>query len=182
MTSKHKNGFWPVWGLCLLVLTGCLTAAGCNRGQVLADQFLPIPDRSWDLAHQPEITIHVKDRKGPYKVYVNLRHTDQYRFANIYLVIHQRRESAALAADSLSVGLLIPENVSKRVELILAEPDGRWTGKHSGNLYTSRQLVWDHHFFPDTGVYILSLEQNMRENPLKQVVAAGLRIERAGAQ
>lgn len=161
MTSKTNIGF-GAGSLVYLLLAGILFAA-CGRDQVLADQFVPIPDRSWEDTYRPEIDIHVKDRPGPYRVYINLRHTDNYRFANIYLLVHQQRGSDAA--------------ISKRVELTLAEPDGRWTGQHSGNLYTSQQLVWDHYFFPDTGVYTLSLEQNMRENPLQHIVAAGLRVE-----
>lgn len=177
MIRKLKFGWWQ----CLFILAVFSSVAGCSRDQVLADQFLLIPDRSWELMYQPEMTVHVKEQKGPYNVFVNLRHTDQYRYSNIFLLIHQKRESDALTMDSARTRSFgnAPEKVSKRVELILAEPDGRWTGSHSGNLYTSQQLVWKDYFFPDTGVFVLALEQNMRENPLKHIVAAGLRIELA---
>lgn len=177
MIRKLKFGWWQ----CLFILAVVFSVAGCSRGQVLADQYMLIPDRSWELSYQPEMTVHVKEQKGPYKVFVNLRHTDQYRYSNIFLLIHQKQELPAMPTDSILTGSFgtAPEKVSKRVELTLAEPDGRWTGSHSGNLYTNQQLVWQDYFFPDTGVFVLSLEQNMRENPLKHVVAAGFRIELA---
>jgi len=169
------------WLQCFFSLAVIFSIAGCKQDQVLADQFLPIPDRSWELTYLPEMTVHVKEQKGPYKVFVNLRHTDQYRYSNIFLLIHQNQELPAAPNDSVrSEFIKVPsKKVTKRVELTLAEPDGRWTGSHSGNFYTSQQLVWQDYFFPDTGVFVLSLEQNMRENPLKHVVAGGFRIELA---
>ena len=165
-----KFSFGKSFGLLILaavLATAGLTTVGCNRERVLTDQFLSIPDRAWEVSHQPEMTVHIQDYKGPYQVYVNFRHSDQYRYSNIFLLIHRKQGF---------------KKESERVELTLAEPDGRWTGSHSGNLYTSQQLVWSDYFFPDTGVFVLSLEQNMRENPLKHVVAAGLRIERSEFQ
>ena len=60
----------------------------------------------------------------------------------------------------------------------MAEPDGRWLGTQSGGLYSHRVLVSEEFFFPDTGIYKIYLEQNMRDNPLDGVESAGLKIVR----
>lgn len=159
MTSRNKR-------FASLLLLG-LFFLGCSDTAVV-DQFLEIPGRSWEYSHQPEIDINIDKPHMAYRIYVNFRHTSQYEYSNVFLLVHQKREG--ILADSLA------ENTT-RIELTLAEPDGRWTGKQSGDIYTHQELIADHYLFPDTGAYTLSLEQNMRENPLNGVVAAGLRIE-----
>lgn len=135
-----------------------LTIVSCQQ-PVLVDKFIEIPDRSWDYTHQPEIDVNVQNRNTAYRVYVNFRHNNQYEYSNVFLLIHQKAGE------------------TQRVELTLAEPDGRWTGKQSGDIYTHQELIMDQFRFPDTGRFVFSMEQNMRENPLKGAVAAGLRIE-----
>lgn len=160
MTSRNK-----AFGLLFLFLG--LPFWGCNNS-VVVDQFMEIPGRSWEYSHQPEIAIHIADPTVAYRMYVNFRHTAQYEYSNIFMLIH--RNETGVPADTLAGN-------TRRIELTLAHPDGRWTGKQSGDIYTYQKLIADRYLFPDTGTYIFSLEQNMRENPLKAVVAAGLRFE-----
>lgn len=187
----------------LFIILLLLGMASCHPNNVVVDKFIPIPDRNWDVDFQPEMEIHVPDNTVPYAIYVNLRHTHQYRYSNIYILLHQELmvpktleneenvlidpvsdidSAATITPDSLLRG--IPNQlkklppVKKRIEMQLAASDGRWLGKQSGNLYTMQRLAIKDYYFPDTGKFKLRLEQNMRDNPLKYVVEAGLRIDR----
>lgn len=185
----------------LFILSLLLGMAACQPNNVVVDRFIPIPDRNWDVDFQPEMEIHVPDNTVPYTIYVNLRHTHQYRYSNIFILLHQNSivsklpekenkalmntqtglDSAAISTDSLAQALALQFKkhppVKKRIEMQLAAPDGRWLGKQSGNLYTMQKLAIKDYYFPDTGKFLLRLEQNMRDNPLKYVVEAGLRID-----
>lgn len=132
-------------------------------GSATLDQFVQIPQRSWAYDFQPRFEFQVDDTAANQRIYVNFRHTNEYKYSNVFLLLHQKNPSGEIQ--------------TKRIELTLAEPDGRWTGKQAGDIYTHRVLVPEIFSFSDTGVFSLSIEQNMRENPLKHVVAAGLRIE-----
>lgn len=151
----------------VLVLT---TAIACNERAALVDQYESIPNREWHYDFRPEVLLRVDDIEQPYKLWINLRHAQNYRYSNLYLLLQQQ----AIWENGLATAS--PEPI-KRVELQLAQPDGRWLGRQSGNLYSYRELAVDRYFFPDTGWYKISLEQNMRDNPLAGVVSAGLRIE-----
>lgn len=143
----------------------------CQYEPALLDEYVQIPQRKWDADFRPEFTLHVEER-GPYQLHVNLRHTPSYRYSNLFVRVQVR----PVLENGLFDG---PGEEPQRYELPLAEPDGRWLGTQSGGLYSYRVLVSDDFHFPDTGIYKIYLEQNMRDNPLEAVESAGLKIERA---
>ena len=66
-----------------------------------------------------------------------------------------------------------------RFEIKLADLDGEWLGKGSGNLYSYQVSALTNFKFPEKGTYTFSIEQNMRDNPLHEVNDVGLRVEKA---
>jgi gliding motility-associated lipoprotein GldH len=58
----------------------------------------------------------------------------------------------------------------------LAESDGRWLGNSAGNLYGQTVLLRENFTFPDTGKYVFSVGQSMRENPLRGINDVGIKI------
>lgn len=153
------------------VIAACLLIfSSCTYTPFVVDHYEEIPQRKWSYDFHPKAEIQVSDKSTPYRLYINLRHTEEYRYSNIFMLIQQQ----PLLPNGLATK---PAEVVKRVEITLAEPDGRWLGQQSGNLYGYRELVMDEYFFPDTGLWRLSLEQNMREELLGGVVSVGFRIE-----
>lgn len=138
-----------------LLLTSCTDTA-------LMDRNVAIADRLWHYDDQPSVSAHITDTTGRYNVYLNLRHTPDYRYANIFVLVHQRYPDGS--------------DTTERFELRLAEPDGRWLGQGSGSVYMHQQLIKANVRFPDTGKYVFTLEQHMRENPLPEVTDVGIRI------
>ena len=145
----------------LLVFVFC---AACTDTAII-DQNRPIADYKWRYDAPANIDVHITDTNVPYRIYVNFRHTPDYRYSNIFMLVHTHEPSG--------------KDSTERIELTLAAPDGRWLGSGGGSVYTHQQLIKDHYFFADTGHYTFSIEQNMRENPLPDVTDVGLRIDRA---
>ena len=145
-------------GAVFIMLLGVM---GCTDTAVL-DQNVAIEDRAWHYEDQPELTAHITDVTRPYHLYLNLRHTPDYRYSNVFILLHQH------APDG--------RDTTERIELTLAEPDGRWLGRGNGSVYTHQQLIKESVRFPDTGNYVFRLEQNMRENPLREFTDVGIRI------
>ncbi|SFC34891.1 gliding motility-associated lipoprotein GldH [Parapedobacter composti] len=129
----------------------------------LLDQYLAIPGNAWDYHEKPEIVARITDTVQPYHIYLNFRHTPDYKYANVYVLLHQ----------TLPDG----RDTTERIELPLALSDGRWLGKGGGSVYTHQVLIKEGVRFPDTGTYVFTLEQHMRENPLREVTHVGMRIE-----
>ncbi|EEI90940.1 gliding motility-associated lipoprotein GldH [Sphingobacterium spiritivorum ATCC 33300] len=143
------------------ILLNVLGLAGCDANTVV-DENTIITDKSWPYNVIPKVKAHITDKNAKYDVYLNLRHNGDYRYANIFVRIHETN----------------PKGVSKkeRRELKLAELDGRWTGNSAGSLYAHQALIHENYSFPDTGIYTFAIEQNMRENPLKDINDVGIKI------
>ena len=144
----------------MLIMAAC--GMSCTDTAVL-DENVAIENRAWLYEDQPRLTAHITDVTIPYNVYLNLRHTPDYPYSNIFVLVHQHAPNG--------------RDTTERVELTLAEPDGRWLGKGNGSVYTHQHLIHEAVHFPDTGNYVFTLEQNMRENPLREITDVGIRVE-----
>ncbi|MFD2553154.1 gliding motility lipoprotein GldH [Sphingobacterium tabacisoli] len=136
-------------------LVSCTNSAVYEKNQ-------PIPDRAWSYEKKPQFDVHIADSKARYNIYINLRHSNEYSFSNIFVLLH---EKGAKLVDT-----------AYRKEIPLAQLDGRWFGNSAGSLYEVQYLAKENFVFPDTGVYTFAVEQNMRENPLKDIVDVGIKV------
>lgn len=140
----------------LILVTSCTDTA-------VLDENVAIADNTWHYDDQPELTAHITDTRQRYDIYLNLRHTPDYRYSNIFMLVHQSGPGI--------------QDTTERFELSLAEPDGRWLGRSTGSMYAHQRLIKENVHFPDTGLYHFIIEQNMRENPLRGVADVGIRVE-----
>lgn len=146
----------------LFVSIIALTAlVSCNSNAIFEDN-TTIPDRSWTYSFKPSYNVKVDDKNAKYDVYINLRHTNEYDYSNIYLLLNEKGK-----------GL---KDTSHRKEISLAALDGKWYGKSAGSLYEVEYLAKKDLIFPDTGLYTFSIEQNMRDNPLKDINDVGIKV------
>lgn len=144
----------------VFIVALCVTS--CTDTAVL-DENVAIANHAWRYEDQPELTAHIVDVTKPYNIYLNLRHTPDYTYSNVFILLHQCQPDG--------------RDTTERLELTLAEPDGRWLGRGNGSVYTHQHLIRESIRFPDTGNYVFTLEQNMRENPLREITDVGIRVE-----
>lgn len=153
-------------GNSLFFLTLFFSVAGIViscRNDALKDEFKPIPNQSWNYNFVPSFEVKVADKQMSYRLKVNLRITADYKYANLFILMHQ------VSPDK--------SRQTKRIELRIADKDGRWLGKGVGSLY-NYQITYDKdYYFPDTGTYRYEIEQNMRDSPLRGVSDVGICIE-----
>ncbi|WP_169719538.1 gliding motility lipoprotein GldH [Olivibacter sitiensis] len=146
----------------MLVIAACcfvLFVCSCEQGAVI-DEFRAIPERDWAYSFHPSFDVPIKDTTQAYDLKLNLRVTGEYKYSNIYVLVRQRNPNGKTNTD--------------RVQLKLADADGRWLGQGGGGLYTYQAAFKRRYYFPDTGTYKIEIEQNMRDNPLKQVSDIGV--------
>lgn len=98
-----------------------------------------------------------------------LRHTDKYNYTNIWLKLSVKYPGQDSA-------------VTFRVDKRLASSDG-WLGTGMDDVYDHRinlneELTANNISFRRKGDYTFTLQQIMREDPLKHVLNAGIRIEK----
>jgi gliding motility-associated lipoprotein GldH len=150
----------------VVVLASCQTVD-------LYEKLVPIPAHKWDASFKPSFTFNITDTVSRYRVYIVLRHNEKYNYNNIWLNLTTR-----IPGDTA---------VNKaQFELPLANSEG-WLSKESAmdDLYEHRILITpgnEGFAFRKPGEYTYTLEHIMRENPLANVLNAGLRIEKIEAR
>lgn len=128
----------------------------------LFDQNKSLPGNVWKEGQLMRFDVKVEDTVHIHKFYLNIRHSTDYRYANIYLFINSTFPDGKEARDT--------------VECILAEPSGKWLGKGISNTRDNQILLRRGLRFPKTGNYIFEIEQAMREPELTGIMDIGLRI------
>ena len=140
----------------------CVVASSC-KDNAIVDVNKEISSRNWSYIKKVSVPVKIIDTSKEYNIYMNLRHTADYKYSNIFVLVHQ----------------IVPggKRTSERKEFQLAYPDGEWLGSGSGNLYTYQLLYKEKYRFPVAGTYVFEFEQNMRDNPLREIRDVGMRVE-----
>ncbi|MDQ7949795.1 MAG: gliding motility lipoprotein GldH [Pedobacter sp.] len=146
-----------------IVWVAAVFLQGCTSNHV-ADINMSVPDNNWAYAKSLKTAIDIKDNQTAYKVYFKLRHTLDYRYSNLYILM--RLKGAGL-------------NKQTRYQFKLANANGEWRGHGSGDIYTyTFPLLTDLHF-DRPGKYEIEIEQNMRDNPLVGISDVGVTVSPA---
>lgn len=141
---------------CALFLASCTTVD-------LYEKTVAIPGHKWKSSFKPSFTFTIKDTTRPYEISFVIRHNEKYNFKNIYLNLYTKLEGqdSTQKLPSISVDLASNEN---------------WKGAGMDDIYEHRAVIGEQTL--KAGTYTFTLEQIMRENPLENVLNAGLRIEK----
>lgn len=130
-----------------------------------SEQQVAIPQYAWKSTFQPAFPVTISDTLARYRIYVVLRHTDAYRYKNLWLNITTQVPGAP--------------PVSARHNLILATDEKGWLGKGMDDIFEHRILLTEQPgSFPRKGTYTYTLQQLMREDPLEHIMNAGIRVEK----
>ena len=128
------------------------------EGDALINDFTSIDGGAWKYGETIENKVEIQDTSKAYQLSVNVRHEVDYEWANLFCLLHIQHPDG--------------KKFEQRINLVLAEPDGKWKGKGIGSIKEARipvALVK----FPKKGTYSFQLEQNMRLNPLKGIEDIG---------
>ncbi len=135
----------------------------CTKNNVYENNRL-IPSISWNAKDKLSFPVIISDTSCLYNIYINIRHTEDYYYRNIWLMTY------ATSPDG--------KTTSERVELNLADEEGKWFGQGVNNIWDARILLQSDTRLNEPGKYIFTLEQDMREDPLPGIMAVGIRIEK----
>ena len=148
--------------MALTITVVCLTA--CAKLDVY-EKNVSIPKYEWSYSYKPNFDFTITDTVSSYQVYIVLRHTDAYRYNNIWLNLGTK-----FPGDSIHY---------QRFELQLGSDAGGWEGTGMDDIWEVRKPVTRGPVkFNKAGNYTFMLEQVMRENPLPNIMNAGIRVQR----
>ena len=98
----------------------------------------------------------------PCDILLCVRHTEAYPYQNMWLFCSLGTDSAAIWTDTL--------------EFYLADDRGRWLGNGGLKLIEMPVIFAQNYQFPDTGNYVFTIRQGMREEQLRGISDVGLII------
>lgn len=151
-----KRPYHSMIVLLLILLTSC-------DPDMVYDQFSATEGGIWGWQDAREFPVEISDTLSMHHIYIQVRHTVDYPMSNLYMFVHVKGPSGQHLKDT--------------VNLVLAEQDGRWTGRGNGKLREIKLLYRSDTRFSEPGTYTFTLEQGMR-NPELPVTDLGIRIER----
>ncbi|PWT70199.1 MAG: hypothetical protein C5B59_21070 [Bacteroidetes bacterium] len=163
LSIHHPNKTANLFTLGSFLLSLLLTSCDLNTG--VFEKNVAIPGHQWESSFKPEITFDVQDTTALYNVYLVLRHTDAYNFNNIWIRATVQEPGSAEAKN-------------QQYDLALATNQSGWLGTAMDDIYETRLLIQPQTKFRKTGEYHFTIEQLMREDPLKNVLNAGIRVEK----
>lgn len=146
----------------LLLLLALPIAFSCTTVD-LYEKSVSIPGHAWASNFKPDFDFQIGDSLATYRVFLVLRHNDRYNFNNIYVNLYIKGPGQDTA-----------QKVQRDLEL--GNNEKGWLGKGMDDVYEHRTLLAEQNF--KSGTYHFTLEQIMRENPLKNVLDAGIRVEK----
>ena len=148
----------------LWVIVVGLCFAGCNKHRLL-DEVRPIENHQWNYADVKSFDVEISDTAQTYSIYINLRHSFQFEWRNLWVNITTTFPNG--------------KEYTKRVNLLLSEPDGHWYGDCLGDNCDMRLAIQQKAIFPLPGTYNFKIAQDMRQNPIGYVKSVGVCIEKS---
>ena len=126
-------------------------------------EYRSFANAEWNRDDPAVFNVKIEDNSQPYSISFELRNNNAYPFSNIWLFIDYITPSGNVRTDTVGADL--------------ADIYGKWYGKGL-SLYNLTIPYETSVLFPDTGTYIYSVHQGMRENPLKGISDIGLKISK----
>jgi len=162
MTVARNRQAKPFIFLFIIAASLLLGMAGCKQN-ALYERLHNIPEAKWQRTFIPSFSFNISDTTTSYRVYVVVRHTNQYPYRNIWLNVGVQQPQ-----DSMRV---------QQFELPLAASD-RWLGVGMDDVFERRVLLFPRPIkFPRSGEVKFTLQHTMRLDPLPDLLQVGIRVE-----
>lgn len=134
----------------------------CSHNEVFFE-YHSFANAEWNRDNPAVFNVNIEDNSQPYNISIELRNNNTYPFSNIWLFVEYKMPNGTSCADSISAEL--------------ADVYGKWYGKGL-SLYNLSIPYETLILFPDTGTYVYSISQGMREYTLKGISDIGLKVSK----
>jgi gliding motility-associated lipoprotein GldH len=134
----------------------------CDSSRVYENN-AELPGAIWEQGNVLKFDAEIPDSSKRYNFYINIRNDETYPYSNLYVFLTTHFPDKRISKDTL--------------ELLLADENGNWYGKGSGDRKFNQILLQKKIKFPISGKYTFQIEQGMRLAELPGITDAGIRIE-----
>jgi gliding motility-associated lipoprotein GldH len=145
-----------------VIFFSVLFFASCNTIDVY-EKTTPIPRHEWNSNNNLSFTFTSADSLAYYNFYFVIRHTESYHFNNIWVNFTSVEPNK--------------KTQTQKLNLQLTNANG-WMGASMDDIIEQRVLLFNHPVKLTKGDYTFYIQQVMREDPLQNVLNAGIRVEK----
>jgi gliding motility-associated lipoprotein GldH len=131
----------------------------------LFEQSTIYPDHKWPSSQINSYHFNITDTNSLYKVFFVIRHHNAYHYKNIWIDLEQKHVGDSAQKYSLNLNL--------------ADDVKGWQGVGMDDIYDQRIPVFAAPVKLKQGENIFSMHHTMREDPLDNILATGIRVEKA---
>ena len=161
---------YRLFSLFCLVPFACwlLCISSCKQLDVY-EKDTTIPKYEWQTGFIAKGSFIISDTLASYNIYTVLRHTDAYKYNNIWL----------------NMGLQAPGDslYYQKLNLQLGNDATGWEGTGMNDIWEVRKLLnGEPRRFRRAGTYYFSIAQIMRDNPLLHIMSVGVRVENSSSE
>lgn len=146
-----------------LVCLGTMVFSSCDKSKVMEEN-AQLKNYAWSYEDAKMFTAEIKDTTANYNIYVNVQHSFQFEWRNVWVNIETTFPNGKV--------------YERRVNLLLSEPDGKWFGDCLGSNCDIQIPIQQNAFFPLIGKYTFKISQDMRVSPLPYIKSVGMRVEK----
>jgi gliding motility-associated lipoprotein GldH len=141
--------------------------SSCDDRRLFED-YVDFDERFWVASQKPEFEFDIQDPQQTYSLYCNLRNAEGYPFSDFRFTYYLTDSSGTVLEKKLMT------------EYLFDKKSGKPFGESGlGDIYDHQFLLLKDYKFSKQGKYRVRLEQFMRADTLKDILGAGIRVERS---
>lgn len=125
-----------------------------------------IDNNQWTYADSLRFEFEIKDTTAIYNLTLDVKHTTNYSFQNLYTNIHTQFPNGT--------------RLSKPVSLELADKTGVWQGDCNSKTCTLEIPIQEGAYFNQPGKYVITVEQFMRDSIINGVKSITMKVAETG--
>jgi len=145
-----------------LLFAVCLLFPACNY-DTFYHKTNTLSHETWNMDSILVYKFSIPDSLQYFNFYIDVRNTTDYPYQNLYLFFTTQFPNGSVFTDTLNC--------------ILSDAYGRWKGKGSGRIKENRFVFKSKVRFPQTGVYLFSVQQAMQDIELKGITNFGITLQ-----
>lgn len=150
----------------LMLILSLIFFSACDSKRIYETN-IEFKDKKWYIDSTCTFTFKIEDKNLKYNILYNVRNTLDYPFYNLYVTYYLYDEAGKQISTDLH-----------EMQLMDAKT-GSPFGKGMGDIFDNTLFAMKDLSFSKSGTYKLKIKQYMRKNPINEIIAFGVRVEKA---
>lgn len=138
----------------IILISSVLLLCACDS-RTIYSHYESVPIMGWHQDSVLEYRFDVSDTTSTYQILVNIRHTENYGYQNMWLFVE-----------------------GDTIEFYLADERGRWLGNGKNGYIEMPVLYEENYRFDESGEHVVRVQHAMRDSLLRGVSDVGVMVRR----